>query len=327
MQAARLILQSPTRRPQLRPLRNGFLQQLPIVFIVWAFVFLSARQSAYGKDMDETLHFAEHLFQEGDYYRAITEYKRFLFRETNPAIKQWVELRIGQSYLAGKKYSAAQSVFYRLSNETSSKEMTNAATFLLGRSYYLDGRYNQALDKFAELLSVVHQPELRSASWYLFACTNLRMGKLDNARESLDHVSAYGTLGKKAQTILSFLHRRKNLPHKSVVIAGLLSVVPGLGHVYLGEYGVGLSAFVWNGMFAYASVESFRHRLWGPGVLLAVVELMWYSGTIYGAVSGAHRFNRDAQLNFLQELDDHVGLDSTFPVDDAFMSLSFTGRF
>ena len=109
--------------------------------------------------------------------------------------------------------------------------------------------------------------------------------------------------------------------------AGLLSVVPGLGHLYLEEYSVGLTALAWNGLFGYAAYESFRHRRWGVGALLAALELLWYSGTIYGAVSGAERYNRDAVLNYLDRLDEDVGLDVAFPPDDAISAILLHGRF
>ncbi len=271
--------------------------------------------------------FAEHLFREGDYYRAITEYKRIMFMEPDPVIRAWLKLRIGQSYLAGKKYTAAQAVFSELSGDNPIEKIKQAASFLLGRSYYLDSRYSQALDEFNGLLSEVHDPEIRNATLFLVACVNIKIGALDEAKKVLSQVAANDPLSKRSQLLVSMVDRGKRLPHKSPALAGLLSVVPGLGHVYIGEYEVGISAFVWNGMFAYAAIESFRHRLWGPAVLLSVVELMWYSGTIYGAVSGAHRFNRDAQLNFLQALDNDIALDTAFPADDALVNVIFTGHF
>jgi hypothetical protein len=84
-------------------------------------------------------------------------------------------------------------------------------------------------------------------------------------------------------------------PQKSPLAAGLLSIVPGAGHLYLGEPGVAAAAFLWNGAFLWATVEAFRQHRPGLGVALASVESLFYGGAILGAVSGAQRHNRDAR--------------------------------
>ncbi|RME29932.1 MAG: hypothetical protein D6806_00765 [Deltaproteobacteria bacterium] len=86
-------------------------------------------------------------------------------------------------------------------------------------------------------------------------------------------------------------------------------MVPGLGHFYLGDYEVGFTALLWNALFGWAAADTLRRGQWGPGIMLGALELFWYSGTVYGAVAGAHRFNRDARLNYLDELDRRAGLD------------------
>ena len=55
-------------------------------------------------------------------------------------------------------------------------------------------------------------------------------------------------------------------------------------------------ALVWNGVFIAATVDAAVDADWGQTALFGMLELIWYSGTIYSAVAGAHRFNRDASL-------------------------------
>src|SRR5687767_7733329 len=50
-------------------------------------------------EADQVLAFADALFNEGDYYRAITEYKRFLFLVPADARAGRVQLQVGRSYL------------------------------------------------------------------------------------------------------------------------------------------------------------------------------------------------------------------------------------
>ena len=107
------------------------------------------------------------------------------------------------------------------------------------------------------------------------------------------------------------------MPHRSIDnrldFLSPVSLVPGLGHVYLGEYAIAITALAWNGLFGFATYDTLRQGNYGVGSLLAGLTLLWYSGTVYGAVSGAHRYNRDARLNFYDYLDAGAGLDPKFP--------------
>jgi hypothetical protein len=84
------------------------------------------------------------------------------------------------------------------------------------------------------------------------------------------------------------------IPRKSPTVAGTLSIVPGFGHFYLGEYSTGVLAMIWNGAFIYGIVDSLLSQNYGQAILIGLIETIWYGGTIFGAISGAHRFNRDA---------------------------------
>jgi hypothetical protein len=200
-------------------------------------------------------------------------------------------------------------------------------TLYTGIARDLDRRLQQALSVIEPLASRLNRGGLGSEARYLAGCAHLRAGDLGEARLAFAGIWAAHPLAERASVILRRLSDGERLPEKSTVAAGLLSIVPGLGHVYLEQYSVGLTALAWNGLFGYAAFEAFRHRRWGVGALLAAMELLWYSGTIYGAVSGAERYNRDAVLNYLDELDQAAGLDVAVPDDRWVTEIVFGGRF
>ena len=273
------------------------------------------------------LGFAEHLYAGRDHYRAISEYKRYIYQHPDSPLADWVRLRIGQSYLAGGRLVAAQAQFAGLRRVATGEPIASLATFSLARAYYLDSRHQQAISLLDGLLPDLAEPGLAGAGWFLSGCAHLRAGELADARLALSRIGAGHELAERAMLLISRLDAVDDLPSKSPLAAGLLSVVPGLGHFYLEEYSVGLTALAWNGLFGYATYEAFRHRRYGIGALLATLELMWYSGTIYGAVSGAERYNRDAVLNYLDDLDEGIGLDAAYPPDDAIHAILLRGRF
>src|SRR3989344_9029480 len=88
---------------------------------------------------NEIRAFAHDLYREKDYYRAITEYKRFLFVNPHHPETSLVQFSIGFSYLKGKKYEAALPYFEKLLTEkppwSSYAQLSLAETFLRDKKY------------------------------------------------------------------------------------------------------------------------------------------------------------------------------------------------
>jgi len=279
------------------------------------------------QELVPALEFAERLFAEGDYYRAITEYKRVLFLLGDAPRGDWVRLRIGTAYLEGNRPEAAARVFASLAGRGSDEKMRGLAELGRARAWYRAGRHLQGMQMLERLHLSVENPLLLDSRNYLLGCAALRAGHLEVARPAFAAVRAQGALGARAGLVLERLGRAGRLPERSPLLAGLLSLVPGLGHFYLGQVEVGITALLWNGLFGWASYDSFRRGQRGAGGVLLVLEMFWYAGTVYGAVAGAHRFNRDARLNFLEELDAAAGLDVEVPPRAPPLELGLRGRF
>ena len=275
---------------------------------------------------DPALGFAEWLFAERDFYRAITEYERFLFLQPGSALAPWVRLRIGESYLAGGRTGAAREAFERLLHAGPEPALEHTALLAVARTFYLEDRLRQSADLLDGLLPGLTDPDLKGYALYLAACVALKQGEGARAKAAWLALPVGHPLAERALLLAGTVGRLDQLPHKSKALAGLLSMVPGLGHLYLGEPAIALTAFVWNGLFGFAAYDAFRRQSYGVGTLLAVLELLWYSGTIYGAVAGAERYNRDAQQNFLEALDRQAGLDIPFP-DPRAAGLALRGSF
>jgi predicted negative regulator of RcsB-dependent stress response len=305
------------------------MTRIRIIEIFSIIILVQAGQSALAADdpAEKSLKFAEALFSEHDYYRAITEYKRFLFFNPDSARAAWVRLRIGQSYLAGGKFDAARHVFNQLANSAPEARLKSWAMFAKARALYLQDRYAQADQILDDMLKMDISNELRGNIYYLTGCTQVKAATFKDARLAFEKVAGGHGLAQPAAWLSKKMVEADDLPSKSPALAGILSLIPGLGHVYLGEYSIAITAFVWNGLFGYATYDAFRRKNYGIGAVLATMELLWYSGTIYGAASGAERFNRDARLNFLDELENGAGLDIPFPDPAAVGGILMKGEF
>ena len=258
-----------------------------------------------GEEVRRALAFAESLFAESDYYRAITEYKRVLSLSPEAPLASRVRLRIGLSYLAGGRSGAALSYFESLFDDPS---LGPAARLQAARAWMRERRFLPARELLAGLLDEA-DPRLVGEARYLAGCLFLRQGLGAAAREQFLSLPTGHALAERALWLADEALRIPAIPKKSPALAGVLSLVPGLGHLYLGEAGTGLLALSVNGLFGVAAADTFRGGHIGAGTLLAAIALFLYSGTIYGAVESAHRYNRDAEQNFLDELEREAGLD------------------
>src|ERR1035437_2304738 len=118
---------------------------------------------------------------------------------------------------------------------------------------------------------------------------HLRAGQSDQARAVLSQAPGDETAALAALT--SYERERA----KSPVLGGVLGLIPGLGYMYAGEYANGLRSLILNGLFMGAMVYSGVEDQWGAFAAISFFELTWYSGSIYGGIDAAQRYNRARQ--------------------------------
>jgi len=110
------------------------------------------------------------------------------------------------------------------------------------------------------------------------------------------------------------------------VLAGILSgFLPGSGQLYNGRLGDALLAFLLNGLFVVGTVEAVRSNKPAVAGILSFFEAGWYTGNVYGAVNGTHKYNRRTTETFLRNLDNnfHFGLPEPRPAHMFGAQLSF----
>jgi tetratricopeptide (TPR) repeat protein len=252
------------------------------------------------------------LYYEGDYYRAITEYKRYLAVAPDDDARDAVRLKIAWMYAQSEQHAAAAATLrdVRVGRPADDRLALWSTLYFADmaleadRSGVAEQVYTRAIERCqgAELEADPAPGKFgRGDCRFVEAYARLGRARLrakahdfDGAARELDLIPpAFPHAARAAQVAAHVRH--VELPHKSPALAGTLSIVPGLGHFYIEEYGAGAVAMVWNGAFIYAFVDSIVSQRYGQAALIGLVELIWYSGTIFGAVSGANRFNRDAR--------------------------------
>lgn len=278
-----------------------------LFYIVVPLCSLSAQPSTSGNpltDADQVLAFADALFNEGDYYRAITEYKRFLFMHPGDARAGRVQLQVGLAYRQAQQWEDARQTFEALSQQHPDPAIRARAAYLIGDTSYRQGRYAQAIEDLQAVLEQYGQTAVGEQARYLLGWSHLRARQWPQATQSFEAVDTTSPLSLSSQALAAAARDADHLPRKSPALAGLMSaVIPGTGHFYTGRWRDGTIALLLNGAFLAAGIEAVSAGNEAAAGLLLFFEAAWYSGTIYGAVNAAHKHNRDLEERWLQGLE------------------------
>jgi len=269
---------------------------------------------------DRTVAFGDHLFQQADYYRAITEYERFLFLAPKDSRGNTVRLKIGAAYYRGEKWEAAGQRFQELRGQAGDTESGRLAGLYLAAIALHQKDYGRALNYMEEFVAAHPDDPRRDTVMTELILTHLRRRETDDAVRLLEAEIAAGETGVKLTA--ADLEDWRDRPQKSPRLAGTLSaVLPGAGQGYVGQWSDATLAFVVNGVFIWGTVEAFNRDEEVAGSFLMAMEATWYFGNIYNAVNGAQKANRATDERFFDTVKIRYGLafppeagDSLIPV-------------
>ena len=258
-------------------------------------------------DADAQFAFAHSFMDKGDYGRAVSEFERFIYFFPNDRRASLARQLIGLCYLDDGKFNEARKVFAKIYRADPDSPSAKNALFLTGESYYKEGVYHKAEDFFDEVLERHPSSSLRNKALYRLGWTRMQEDRWREASEDFRQVETESPLYEKARRLSVESLKGENLPYKDPTTAGVMAaVLPGLGHAYVSRYKDAVIAFLLNGLFIWATVESFNQDHNVLGGILAFFEVGWYSGNIYSAVNVTHKWNRKVRDDFRKGLFDSV---------------------
>jgi outer membrane protein assembly factor BamD (BamD/ComL family)/TM2 domain-containing membrane protein YozV len=255
------------------------------------------------------LSFADHLFEQGDYYRAITEYERVIFFYPDlPQAKQ-ARFQIAHAYLKGEKFDQAIARFRALADEYRNEELGRKSLSMVGEAYYQKRDYGRAADVFTVFIETYPDDTRADSARVMLGWSHLRQGDWQEAGGEFQKVPAGSSLRKQAEGLAEESKNYPDIPKKSPLLAGGLSaVLPGAGQLYVGRPGDAAVSFLLNGVFILATVEAFHHDNNAAGGILLFFESGWYLGNIYNATGSAHKYNRQAEQRYMEDLQGRYGI-------------------
>jgi TM2 domain-containing membrane protein YozV len=264
------------------------------IFFAFLFIPIAAltlfAQNAY----DEQFNYAKKLYNEENYFDATTEFKRLLFFDEAKSYNYEANILIGLSYKGGAKFSDAVQHFTiaELNSKTEVevyesrleiikvnilRRTTQRALALLD-SLENDARFNKNLEEINYW-----------RGWaYIFSD--------DWEKASLSFAAINSELEVFCDSV--------NNEFYNVTLAKTLSIIPGVGQFYTGEYVSGLISIGWNVLWGYLTIDAFIDDRVFDGVMIGTL-LWWrfYSGNIQNAEKFATEKNlakTNSALRYLQ---------------------------
>lgn len=260
-------------------------------------------------DSGEQFDFARSYMDKGQYDRAIAEFERFIYFFPEERRVPLARHLIGVCYLEAGRYNDARDVFSTTIRDHPDSSFAGKALFLAGESYYREGMYDRAASLFSEVLKTDAPSPLQNAAHYRLGWTRMQENRWREASEDFKKVGKGDPLYHSATVLSAESLKGELLPHKDPVCAGVMAgIVPGLGHAYVSRYKDALVAFLLNGLFIWATIESFHQDHNVLGGILAFFEAGWYAGNIYSAVNVTHKWNQKVRDDFRKRLTDGFNL-------------------
>jgi len=252
--------------------------------------------------------FAQSLAQEGDYYRAVTEYKRLIYLHPEHPLAEKAAKEIGFSLLKAERWDDAATYFEQLADKKPGARLGEWAALQHANLLFQRGKYELALARYESFAEAYETSADRDEALYGIAWCHLMLGQYAEAKEAFLRVPEGSQRSKSAEELAGASQEGMRLRRRSPTLAGIMAAcVPGLGHLYAGRPRDAGASFLLNGAFAAATASAFHAGADVAGVVAGIFGLHWYSGNIFGALNFTHRFNKQQKDEFLNKLQKQYG--------------------
>ena len=261
-------------------------------------LYLSIILISYGQNnLSIQYDYAGNLFNAGQYFDSITEFKRLLFFDSSGKYSYDANLKIGQSYKAGGRYDDAVRYFSVAELNAKNDDQIYEAKTEIIRTNILRRTTARALQLCDEIESDRRYGDKADEInyWRGWACIFA-----DNWKNASGFFSRIDP-GHELKLLADNTERAK----VSVTFAKVISyILPGAGAIYCGKFLSGLMSLGWNVLAGYWTVNSIMEKRVFDGI--AAGELVWlrfYRGAVHNAEFFAIEKNLEItnkSLRFLQ---------------------------
>ena len=269
------------------------------IFFCTSLESLSASENGILLSENMPLKVADAFMEESEFYRAITEYKKFLILFPESDQGDYAVLKIGLAYYHGEEYEASVRNLENLREKYQESRYIPESMYFAGLGYWKLKKYENAktsLDGISKSYpDSIYAPKALIASTML----DLDQDHLDNSMQDMEkliHAYPDHPASIQARETIVLLDQYRNLPIKSEILAGVMSaIVPGSGYVYAEHYGDGITAFLINALAVAGTITAVGNENYAVAAIVGGIGLPFYFGNIYGSANAVKKWNLAAR--------------------------------
>ena len=261
----------------------------------------------------EDYEFIKYLIGNDMKDNALTWAKRE-FTDTYYQKEAWDSIHFirGWAFYSNKILDSASLSFDRVKNIS----LKPAAVFFSSLCLAYNRENNKSIRKLLANKNVIHTHK-ELYSFEMAGYSLLKRDFLSYQTYGQDFTYSSYILADKEKELDSIYTILREGKIKSPLFAAALSaIIPGLGKIYLGNLGEGISSFITVGVFSSICAENWiKHGFYNwKTILFGSLASIFYVGNIYGSYFGVKlstdEFNNNQNLNILYNI--HIPLRNTF---------------
>lgn len=234
-----------------------------------------------------TFTLARELLSEKQYPLAAVEFRRFALETDEPAHQAAAYLYAGYAYLQNRQSESCSEMLDRAESSDTDSRYASESELLNAENAYRSRDADTALYFYDALVQNTESTDSRTFALRRAAAIHLTEGDFTAARQQLS------LLPESDPAALQSVETYENGRDKSPVVGGLLGLIPGAGYWYSGEIANGFRSLLLNSLFIYGMVDTAQQDQWGGFAVITFFEITWYSGSVYGGIDSAQRYNKD----------------------------------
>ncbi len=260
---------------------------------------------------DQQYKFSQFLFSQHDYFRAITELKRFTFLYPDDPHVSNANFLIAESYYKAGKWNDALNLFQTIETVSTGRKH-NIATLRLSHCLIELKLSTQALEKLSHLIVVSPDVDrdINVNALLLSTLAAVRLTDIDKTKDYLNRLNEYkdnAVATTFATSALSSIQSYSSASKKSPFWASIFSsVIPGTGQIYAGRKTDGYVAATSIALFTVLAIDanSSKHR--GERNFLYFFNASQYIANIYGANKAAKAYNTNKKIDMFNQLNGNI---------------------
>jgi len=254
--------------------------------------------------------FADFLFKNGEYYRAITEYLRLQY-ESSDSTQYFNYLRkIGLCYYFGSDFNGfINFANFNMTLLESSPSIKKEIMLLLGKSYFHLNNFRKAITTFHDI-EIEPCKTYKNEALFMLGLSYAKIFDWNEAFAQLNQIDPKLFRSDIAKNISKSFLDAENLPNRKPWLAGSLSaIIPGLGYCYAHRPWTGLTSFIVNSIIIWSIRDAIHKKNYGIATATSFFGIGWYFGNISGSAKAAEKYNNYLRNEFIDDIIESVNID------------------